>query len=245
MGFGNYTEQLIARFDRDRKEMPVQWTISEKLLEKITEDGKMKPFYGATTVMKLSEQDKAACKAVRDRLFAEHGNRLVGLEPDSYHLTVHALSNVYNVANDNELILRSIRNTEPKVEAEFRTIAHLYSRSTIRMRALGVSTGGKDIVGIKFVPVSESDYTILIDLFERMEKVYPLGEFYVPHVSLAYHQIRHHGPQEVAALYDALTRINLDLELTIELEVASLVYQHHFHMNDFRDVFGIREFAVS
>ncbi|MBB6633183.1 hypothetical protein [Cohnella thailandensis] len=237
-----FTEKLVELFDRQMDEPPSPWAVSEKLLEKITPSGEMKPFYGATTVIMLSRKDNEACLAVRDRLFGEHGDLLVALDPDTYHLTIHALSNVYNVANDNELIKRSIQDTEPKVEAEFRRIAERYQGRTIRMRALGVSTGGKDIIGLKFVPCSEEDSLLLTDLFERMEAVYPLGERYVPHVSLGYHQIREHSPEEVRGLYDTLRRINRELELTIELEVAELVYQHHYHMNDFRDVFAVKEF---
>ena len=112
------------------------------------------------------------------------------------------------------------------------------------MRALGVSTSGKDIVGIKFVPASEEDYDILIELFNRLEGIYPLGEFFVPHVSLGYFQLRPYGPEEVADLYETLHQLNREMNLTIELDVAELVYQHHYHMNDFRDVFGIKAIAA-
>lgn len=232
-----------SRFDRDMNEMAVPWVISHKLVEKITSEGTMKPFYGATTVYRMSERDRTACKAARDRLFERHSKQIAGLAPDTYHLTVHALSNVYNVANDNALIRRSMEETEPRVIAAFREIARLYANRTIAMRALGISTAGKDIIGIKFVPASRNDYTLLIDLFDRMEAVYPLKELYVPHVSLGYHQIRHHTPEEVADLYETLRDINRDIDLTIELAVADMVYQHHYDMGDFRDVFDVRKFA--
>ena len=243
MTYQEYMSQWQARFDRDMNAMPDPWIVSHKLQEKITPEGALKPFYGATTVYRMSERDIAACKVVRDRLFERHGGRIVGLAPDTYHLTVHALSNGYNVANDNESIRRSIAETEPKVAKAFRDIARLQVDRTIAMRALGVSTGGKDIIGIKFVPAAEADFELLIELFDRMETVYSLKEFYVPHVSLGYHQIRQHTPEEVSDLYDTLRQINKDIDLTIELAVADMVYQHHYDMGDFRDVFDVRGFA--
>lgn len=242
MTYLEYTEHLTTKFNHDINKMPLPWVISDKLSEKITLSGEMKPFYGATIVIMLSEQDKAACIDIRNRLFEKHSHMFVGLDTDTYHLTIHALSNVYNVANDNERIRQSIQEKESMVEATFRSFAKKYGQDKIRMKLLGVSTSGKDIIGLKYVPYEESDYEILIDLFNVMEQVYPLGESFVPHVSLGYFQIRDYRDEEITALYNTLHQLNNDMDLTIELEVAELVYQHHYHMNDFRDIFRVKDF---
>ena len=197
MTFTEYTNQLTLKFTRDMKEMPLPWKISGKLGEKITLTGEMKPFYGATTVIKLSERDKMACIDICNRLFEQHGELFVPLEHDTYHLTIHALSNAYNVAKDDELIRQSIEEKEPVVMSTFRSFADVYGHEKIRMKALGLSTNGKDVVGFKYVPCEESDYERLIHLFNAMENVYPLGEFFVPHVSLGYFQIREYGDEEI------------------------------------------------
>ncbi|RED55960.1 hypothetical protein [Cohnella lupini] len=242
MTFEEYSEHLTTLFTTNMNKVPIPWVISNKLSEKITLSGEMKPFYGATTVIKLSEQDKSACIAIRNRLFAKHGNCFAKLETDTYHLTIHALSNVYNVAKDDELIRQRIRDIEPMVEAAFRLFAKQYGRDKIRMKALGVGTSGKDIIGLKYVPCEESDYAILIDLFNILEKVYPLGEFFVPHVSFGYFQIRDYRDGEITALYETLNQLNSEMDLTIELDVSELVYQHHYHMNDFRDIFRVKDY---
>ena len=166
-------------------DLPLPWTVSDRLLRKVTADGEMMPFYGATTVIMLSDKDRNSCLDVRDHLFGKHGDRFVALAPHTYHLTIHALSNAYNVDGDDGMIRHSIERTEPQVKTEFQRIAAQFGDRSIRMRALGVSTGGKDIIGLKFVPEAKEDCELLIDLFDRLEAVYPLGESFVPHVSLA------------------------------------------------------------
>ncbi|OXS53813.1 hypothetical protein B1A99_28345 [Cohnella sp. CIP 111063] len=244
MDYRTYSDRLISLFERQMNDLPLPWTVSDRLLRKVTADGEMMPFYGATTVIMLSDKDRNSCLDVRDHLFGKHGDRFVALAPHTYHLTIHALSNAYNVDGDDGMIRHSIERTEPQVKTEFQRIAAQFGDRSIRMRALGVSTGGKDIIGLKFVPEAKEDCELLIDLFDRLEAVYPLGESFVPHVSLGYHRVGPHSPEEVIALYDTLRRINRELEMTIELDVCELVYQHHYHMNDFRDVFAVKDFAA-
>lgn len=240
--YAAYTRSLLEKFERNTTEVPEQWVMSDRLSEKITEDGQLQPFFGATSVIMLSQRDTAACRDVQDRLWAKHGDMFVKLNPETFHLTIHAFSNVYSVSSDVEEIRREIAGLEGGIREEFARIAADYAGRTIKMKALGTSVGGRDVISLKFVPCASDDFALLSDLFNRMERLYPLGQPYMPHVSLGYFKIRPYERAEIAALFETLRELN-EAPFEIELEVNRFVYQIHYHMNDFRDVFDIASFS--
>jgi len=244
MDYERFVQRLSLQFEQERKRLPIPWSISEGLADKVTADGRMNDFFGATTVIRLNETDLERCAELQGRLFEAHPGALVPIEPDTFHLTIHALSNGYNVSKETERIRESIERHEPLVEKTFREVCGLYAGRTIAMRSFGIGTSGKDVVSIKFYPVSANDCTLLNDLFERLERVYPLGKPFVPHVSLGYFRLREYGAGETASLYATLERLNAEGPFDIRLSVDDFVYQHHYSMNDFRDVFGVRDFLA-
>lgn len=235
----DFPERLTLSFLQNMTNMPKEWTISDRLSEKITPDGKLRPFYGSTSVIALSEQDGALCRKVQDDLFTRHADMFVKLHPETFHLTIHAFSNPYSVSPDIDEIKKNMAAFEPLIQEEFRAIGRLYKDKKIRMRALGTSTGGGDVISLKFIPATEADSYMISDLFDRLEKLYPLHKPYIPHVSLGYFKLKQYKPSEIAGLYDTLRLLNAGAGFEIELEVNHLAYQHHYHMNDFRDVFRV------
>jgi len=242
--YQEFTDRLIQSFANNMRHIPKEWTISERLSEKITMDGELKPFYGSTSVIALSEQDGAKCRAIQNELFARHADMFVKLHPETFHLTIHAFSNPYSVSTDNDEIKRDMAAIEGSIRAEFRKISEVYKGRTIRMKALGVSTGGGDVISIKFCPAAVRDYQIISDLFDRFERLYPLNKPYIPHVSLGYFKLKKYDSNEIESLYDTLIHLNQGAGFEIELEVNRFAYQHHYHMNDFRDVFRVDSVEV-
>lgn len=238
---GTFVQSLESQYRRDLSEQPAEWTVSPALHHKITEDGRMHAFYGATTVLKLNEEDKIKCRAVGERLFEGLPLPMVSILPETYHLTVHALSNPYNVpGGTTELVLADIARREETVAVLFRTVREEYGGEKIRMRALGPSTNGKDVVSLKFVPSQDRDAELLCDLFLRLESLLPLQKPYVPHVSLAYFLPRPYDAKQIAALYNRLRELDSDaFRFELTLDVMEMAYQRHSHMNDFRDIFTV------
>ncbi|WP_248928046.1 hypothetical protein [Paenibacillus hamazuiensis] len=242
MSTETFAQLLESHYRRELSEQPAEWTVSPALHRKITEDGRMQPFCGATTVLKLNEEDKLKCRALRDRLLEDLDLPLVVILPETYHVTVHALSNPYNVeGGSTEAVLADIARREEAVAALFRSVRKEYGGEKIRLRTLGPSTSGKDVVSLKFAPSGERDSAILGDLFQRLESLLPLHKIYVPHVSLAYFVPRPYDAKQIAALYSRLRELDSDsFRFELALDVMELAYQRHTDMHDFRDVFTVR-----
>ncbi|WP_148929327.1 hypothetical protein [Paenibacillus methanolicus] len=204
----------------------------------------MNEFYGATSVIPLSDSDRHKCRIAQERLLGALEHHIVPLVPETFHLTIHAFSNDNNTSGGIEIIQANLAQLEEAIAAEFRNIAARYGGQRIRMRSLGASTGGKDVVSIKYVPASERDYQLLTDLYNRMEKIFPERKPYVPHVSLGYFKPMKLEQDEIALLYETLESMRKGLDLDIVLDVDRFVYQHHVHMNDFRAVFSVQQLAV-
>ncbi|MBB3113353.1 hypothetical protein FHS18_005465 [Paenibacillus phyllosphaerae] len=239
--YETYVSFLEQKRIRDMSQRPEEWVISNSLPKKITKDGQMNHFRGSTSVIRLSLPDREACQAAQTRLLRELGSRLVPLLPETFHLTIHCFSNENNTPGGVQAVLADVDKREGEIAAAFRLIAEQYGGQSIRMRSLGASTNGKDVASVKYAPASERDYTILMDLYNRMNKLFPENGDYVPHVSLAYFKLEKLSKEEIDNLYATLEQIHEELPLDIELDIDRFVYQHHEHMNDFRDIFSIRE----
>ena len=49
--------------------------------------------------------------------------------------------------------------------------------------------------------------------------------------------------RKLTLLYETLHQLNNEMDMVIELDIAELVYQHYYHMNDFRDIFKVGDFC--
>lgn len=241
MDYKEFISKIKDEFDKNINNVPVEWKVSKKLEDKITKYGTMNEFYGSTSVIKLNEEDRNKCIKLRDDLYKNNDDLLVRLHSKTFHLTIHAFCNVYNVSKDKHEIKRKMDSIEEDIKEMFKQINKEYGNETIRLKVLGPSTNGSDVVSIKFIPDSEKDFAILYNLFERCESIFPLNKPYTPHVSLGYFKLKKYTTNDIQRLYSDIKRISDYSNFYIELPVGDLVYQHHYHMNDFRDVFKVRD----
>lgn len=244
MSIGTYIQALEEKYRQERLERPSVWSVSPGLSRKVTEDGRMQPFFGATTVLKLREEEKALCRRVQEQLLDRLDAPLVAIDPGTFHLTIHALSNPYSVPGGTDPeIAADIERRREGVTDLFRDIRESYGEEQIRVRSLGASTNGKDVISLKFVPSDERSRAVLTDLFGRFEQFYPLHKPYVPHISLAYFLPRVYDSRQITALYDRLDQLEADgiTQFEVTIDILDLAYQHHAHMNDFRDQFTVRD----
>ena len=56
-----FAERIKASFRKNIETVPERWTISEGLKDKVSPDGRFAPFYGYTSVYRLSEKDASRC----------------------------------------------------------------------------------------------------------------------------------------------------------------------------------------
>lgn len=65
MNYETYASDLQRRWNQDMNNRPEEWVVSESLSAKITQEGQMNDFYGATSVITLSESDRQSAGSRR------------------------------------------------------------------------------------------------------------------------------------------------------------------------------------
>ncbi|MEW4371654.1 2'-5' RNA ligase family protein [Paenibacillus kandeliae] len=244
MDYTQFVKEKEREWQEQMNSKPAQWTVSDGLSSKIKEDGTMNDFYGYTTVIPLREADQMRCQQAQQLLLDRLPHRLVQLLPETFHLTIHALSNERNTAGGVGKVQEQMSQHESQVKQVFREVAERYAGRHINMRALGVSTNTRDVVSIKYVPEDSDDYALLMELHERIRELSPERGTYMPHVSLCYFRLDGLQPSDIDVLYQTMDEINRSIKLDIVLDVNRFVYQMHRHMNDFPALCTVQEFVA-
>ena len=235
-----FAERIKASFRKNIETVPERWTISEGLRDKVSPDGRFAPFYGYTSVYRLSEKDASRCRAIQDKLLDSHGPMFVPLPEHTFHLTAHEFCNEYTVSSSAAEIDAEEETIEKRIEDLFHKL-HDSGRKDVSLIALGPSTSGSDVVSIKFVPKDDEDARILQDIFSESEDIWPVGRPYTPHVSLGYFKTEEFPQDAVESLYREIKALAEETDFTISFSVDDLVYQRHFDMQDFRKIFSVAE----
>lgn len=240
MTFDEYKERLWQSFRESLAYRADEWRVPDSLEEKVTADGSMDPFFGATALIRLAETDRARCDRLQARLLAQNPDMLVPLRPATFHMTVHPFCNGYDAGERRDEVRREMEQSEDAIEAEFRQIAETSVRRELRMKALGISPLGKEVVAVRLAPQRREDYELLMDLSGRLNRIYPVDQWLLPHVSLGYFKLRSYSGEALATLYEtveALSREAAAWEMT--LPIGGLTYCHHYDMNDFEERFSV------
>ncbi len=235
-----FSSRIYASFRKNIETVPEHWKISEGLRDKVSPAGCFAPFYGYTSVYRLSADDAAKCRIVQDKLLSCHGPMFVPLPERTFHLTAHEFCNEYTVSSSPSEIDEKEKTIENRIENLFHRL-HRSERKGVSLIALGPSTSGSDVVSIKFVPKTDDDAEILQDIFSESEEIWPVGRFYTPHVSLGYFKTEEFAQDAVESLYKDIRELAEQTDFTISFSVDDLVYQRHFDMQDFRKIFSVKE----
>ncbi|WP_322923805.1 hypothetical protein [Paenibacillus campi] len=239
--FEAFVRQLTAAWQREMDEPLQQWNVPPHLSAKVNEDGTLNDFFGYTTVIPLSVQDRASCEQAQALLLERLGDYLVPLLPETFHMTIHALANERNTAGGADAVQQWMQANEQQIHDTFTVIAERSAGRKIAMRALGVSTSNNDVISIRYVPEAEEDYQLLLDIYNRIAKLSPEQSSYRPHVSLVYFKLQPLAQEQIARLYETMDEMNRTLSLDVVLEVDRLAVQSHDHMNRFPTLYTIAD----
>ena len=235
--FDEYKGMLLERFRNDTSTRPECWKIADNLVRKVSKEGKLQPFYGYTSIFTLSEDDAGKCRGFCKTLFDKAGDLLIPLPVSSFHLTLHTFWNQNNCASISE-VDRKMEISRPLIEETMDEIMKRYGNLHISMFSPGISTNGSDVVSMKFIPQGKEDFELLYSLFLMMERICPLSQQYIPHISLAYFKVRNYDKDEIKQIYDAIDLAN-DLghgHTAIDIPVSSLRFKMHRMMDGYMDV---------
>ncbi len=230
-------ENFLARinsFENPVMTLPNErFTVNNSLKQKVDFFNKFRPFFGDTTVFDLSNNDKSRIESINDTLYKEapecFGERLKG---NTFHITLHDLSNSTEIANigedmfRNEIILLKYVNSGriPNCEITFET--------NYIINMAGVSL----VLALK--PKTKNDYEKLIGLYGIADCVktspYPL----TPHITLAY--FRHEGfsAENSENLCRIVNKLNCE-RFDITVSTNELYYEKFTDMNSYHKVFSM------
>ena len=234
--FVEYRNGLFRRFEEDTKGVPEKWKIADNLVRKVSKDGCLQPFYGFTSIFDLNDSDSAKCLERYTSFMEGAGKLVIPLPASSFHITLHTFWNQNNSGSIEEVNRRMAVST-PEIIEVMKWVRKEYGEEVIRMVSPGISTAWTDVVSMKFIPYCQHDYDILSVLFARMERICPLRQPYVPHISFGYFNVKEYSMEEIERLNEAILSTNEKHdEALMTLNINSLRFCVHGDMSGYETV---------
>lgn len=224
------------------KSQDFSWHIPESLKMKINHNGSFNPFFGDTLTMSVDSIAIETLDRIKNRLNIEYF-RLFSepLNPSDFHITLHDLTSSTNM----EDIKDKIDNNKRKCIESFREISDYLKRYpessslTVISRMVYPSCNISIVSG--FLPKTEYDYCIMMNLYNCFEEIVHLNYWLRPHVTLAYFRPYDLRGMQAADLCNTLiSSSNIGIEM--KLNIWDLAYQRFCDMNNYETLFTLRDF---
>ena len=234
----SYREFLDRISSFEKKELTLgdgDFSVSPSVALKVDRDNSFRRFYGDTVVFALDDSVKEHLARHVDRLYRAAPKcfcqRLV---PQTFHVTLHDLSNSPNLCDVAEEVFRNeLEMLERRDELRRLLSARIRVKGNYVFNMVGTSL----VLGV--YPASEADYERLMQLYSLVDGVKQLSYPLTPHVTLAYYNVDGFDAKSARALEKEVNRINA--EKGIEFELGKLYYQKFVSMNDYIDVIDLTE----
>ena len=203
-------------------------TTKPLLVEKVAQDGTLRPFFGNTMIFDLPQAVQLQIAQWQVTLHHRCGWMFAqSLAPDTLHMTLHDLLN----GVDEAALAESVRQTGEQAKsilAELRKdVQPIHLTSTL---AFNMTNGS---VCLGFAPDTEDDCARLMGMHARFQQVVALNYPLTPHVTLAYFKPGIYGPEEVAQLAGALAEINALPKVHLTVDGECLHYYRFEDMNTY------------
>lgn len=206
---------------------------NKSLNDKFYVDKSFKNFYGDTVVFDLNVEQKNIISTIVECLYTETPNCFCQkLNPDTFHMTLHDLSNncvLDNISNDlffNEIkLLHELRKAKIKNE-------------TIKMKTNYIFNMMNTSLVLALIPINEEEHNKLFKLYNLVENVKSLSYPFTPHITLAYFNPNGFSFSNMNKLLRIVNEIN---SKTIDFEISTnkLFYQKFTDMNTYINVFKL------
>lgn len=218
--------------------------LSEEITSKVTEDNKYREFYGDTSVFKMKNEDISKCEVYLNSLLKDFSGNIIPLAPYSFHVTLTSFNNPYVIQSFNkEENIKAINETKEKILKLYNSEFLLKNRDKkIKLKSYKLDI--TSAIVIRFYPVSEEDYKLLMELREFFDYLNYNKKreinFFQPHISLGYLNNANETLEKMGEIRKWCIEKNEDLNIEIELSVDELTYQYHTDMGNFIDVINLR-----
>ncbi|MDE6442624.1 MAG: ligT like phosphoesterase [Clostridia bacterium] len=200
--------------------------VNPSLSKKVNADNTLKSFYGDTVVFALDN-------SVKNKL-AEYVNFLYRaapecfcqkLNPDTFHVTLHDLSNseyLNEVEEERKANAAAVRQLEvpknTKIKFKSKYIFNMVNTSLV----LGL------------YPAGEDNYKKLMQLYSIFDGVKKLNYPLTPHITLGYYNVNGFCADSARKLENAVNALNGERQF--EFETQGLYYQQFTNMNDYTNL---------
>lgn len=206
----------------------VEWHVPPGLKDKVADDGRLRPFFGDTVVVPLSDDEMGSLERLQTRLRERLDDLLAEpLDAETFHVTLHDL-----VAGTSSETVRPVVQAHRTAVAErLRVIRETLEKHPEQARVKLVATAVYPSVNTSIVvglaPASDPDFRILINLYNVFEDVVRLSYWLRPHVTLDYFRP---CPMPVGRLSQALHEADPP-RLELDLDMRRLAWQRFESMN--------------
>lgn len=203
------------------------FTTNPNLEKKVDDRGNLLPFVGNTVVFLLNDETKSRLRDLQEGLYAAAPDMLAEkLQMPTFHMTLHDLA---NGTPDNPELPERMERTEAGAGEILRRFA---DRTPLRMKTTWLFNMVNTSIVLGLAPADGDTWQRLDDMYTALEAVVPLGYGLTPHITMAYFRPGTYTQEQVAALRNALTQV--DMEVTLSME--DLVLQNFSDMNHYTTV---------
>lgn len=204
------------------------FTPNPSLAAKVDSENRFRPFYGDTVVFNLDADTKNAVAEYANLLHSAAPECFCeNLIPDTFHMTLHDLSNapcLHDVAS-------SVFENQLNAVHVFREI----QPCTIKMQSKYVFNMVSTSLVLGLYPENEAEYDKLMKLYYAFDRIRPLPYPLTPHITLAYYNSHGFDTQSARRLEEAIEKVN-NSKITPELDTKNLYYQIFTGMNNYVNI---------
>ncbi len=203
------------------------------LPQKVDASNRFQPFFGDTIVFDLDEATKGKLAGIAERLHTAAGECFCEkLAADTFHMTLHDLSNAPLLENVAAELLENQRKVAIKAEK--------LSSQIIKMRSKAIFNMVNTSVVLGLYPVNEEEYQKLMALYELFDDVKKLSYPFTPHITLAYYNRDGFDAASAGKLENIVRELN-ESDLEIDLTTQQLFYQRFSSMNEYTNILSLSE----
>jgi hypothetical protein len=140
-----------------------------------------------------------------------------------------------------------VKETSKKVGKVFREINEYITDNPeerfAEVESLGITSGGFVALMMIFLPSTEKDYRIIMNLSDLFDGIVYLKNFLRIHLTLNYFNTKKFGPDEIWKTMDVMK--NFKKTFRLKLDLRRLAYQTFTDMNSYETIFSVKDSHLS
>ena len=219
----------VDGFQRDSLPHDGPLTTKPLLVEKVSPDGRLLPFFGNTMIFDLPQDVQLTIARMQLLLHHRCGWMLAQpLAPETLHMTLHDLLN----GVDASALAEPVRRTGEAAKSTLHR-QRAAQQPSIRLTSTLAFNMTNGSVALGFAPDTEADCAALMSMHADYQSVVTLDYPLTPHVTLAYFRPGSYAPAEVAQLAEAFREINALPKVHIAVNADCLYYYTFEDMNTY------------